>query len=375
MNNQRYPTAVSLKDAANLVATCGATNTFIFEGEPGIGKSAMLKMLGDQLNMPTRYIDCALFDLGDLQMPMVEDGSNEENSDSNEESKKCVAFVPNKMFMADEPIIVMLDELGKASRPVMNGFLPLMYEHRIGQYHLPEGSIVFAATNLSTDGVGDFLQAHAKNRTTYLRINKPKAGFNHDGSVEPHSWAEWALDNDIDASVMAWVREYPHCMASYTDYEAGEKVDNPYIFVPTESQSAFVTPRSLAHASHIVKQRHNMTDDVLIAALSGTIGKEAASDMQAFLSVADALPPFKVIIEKPDTADIPSNPIAAVILALGAVTRLDNSNVNGWVRYMRRLPREVQFMFTQSAMRSKKAGLLAHASEFTKWARENSWAV
>ena len=343
-------TSVSLRDAANLVATCGSTNTFIFEGEPGIGKSALLTLLGQRLNIPTRYVDCALLDLGDLQMPKVGDDS--------------VAFVPNKLFMSDEPVAVLLDELGKASRPVMNGLLPMMYEHRIGEYTLPEGSIVFAATNLSTDGVGDFLQAHAKNRTTFLKVNKPDAD----------AWVEWGVDNDVDPAVMAWVKEYPHCLASYSDDPEGAS-DNPYIFNPKKQQAAFVTPRSLHHASHIIKQRSNMSDDVLIAALSGTVGESAARDMQAFLSVADSLPPFSVIVEKPDTSPIPDSPIAQTILALGAAMRVDNNNINNWMKYLGRLRREVQFMFAQNAMRSKKAGIVARATEFTKWARDNSWAV
>lgn len=344
-------TSVSLTQAAHLVKTCGTNNTFIFQGEPGIGKSAMLKMLGDQLNMPTRYFDCTLLDLGDLQMPKMDDD--------------CVSFVPNKMFMADEPTIYMLDEIGKAQRAVINGLLPVLYEHRIGEYHLPDGSIVFGTTNLATDGVGDMLQAHAKNRVSFLTIRKPTAD----------EWIEWGVDNDIDPTLMAWVHEYPHCMESYTSYPAGEKVDNPYIFVPTQQKGAFVSGRSLAHSSNILKQRHNLDDDTLITALAGTAGESFARDLQAYLSISDDVTPFAVCVDKPDTAPVPTNPIGAVIMSLGAVMRVDNSNINNWMKYMCRLPRETQFMFAQAAMRSKKAGIVARATEFTKWARDNSWAV
>jgi len=179
----------------------------------------------------------------------------------------------------------------------------------------------------------------------------------------------------MDPTLMAWVKEYPHCMDSYTSYPADEKIDNPYIFTPRQQQSAFVSGRSLAHSSHILKQRHNLDDDTLITALSGTAGEAFARDLQAYLSIADDVTPFAVCVEKPDTAKIPTNPIGSVILALGAVMRVDNSNINNWMKYLKRLPREVQFMFAQAAMRSKKAGLVASATEFTKWARENSWAV
>jgi len=170
---------------------------------------------------------------------------------------------------------------------------------------------------------------------------------------------------------MAWVKQYPQCMASYTEGDD----ENPYIFNPRKQQAAFVSPRSLAHASHIVKQRKKLNDETLITALSGTVGESAARDMQAFLSLADALPPFDVIVSKPDTTKVPTDPIACVILALGAVTRVTNQNVNDFMKYLVRMPREVQFLFATNAMRSKNAPVLVKAAEFTNWARENSWAV
>lgn len=342
-------TQVSLNHAANLVRTCGTTNTFIFQGEPGIGKSAMLNQLAGDTGLEPRYIDCALLDLGDLQMPKVTDS---------------VEFVPNKLFTGNTPLMLMLDEIGKAMRPVQNALLTLLLEHRIGNYKLPEGSVVFGTTNLATDGVGDMLQAHARNRVTFLTVRKPDAD----------EWVEWGINNDVDPAVMAWVKEYPHCLSSYADDPEG-LVDNPYIFNPRRQQAAFVTPRSLAHASHIIKQRPNLPDDVLISALSGTIGESAARDMQAFLSVADALPPFNAIIEKPETIQVPDSPIACVILALGAVTRLTQENIDPWMVYLKRLPREVQFMFAQNAMRSRAAGMVVRSTEYTNWSRENSWAV
>jgi hypothetical protein len=341
-------TTVSLDQAANLVKTCGTTNTFVFQGEPGIGKSAMLGVLSRSTSLEPRYVDCALLDLGDLQMPKVNDS---------------LEFIPNKLFVSDKPILVMLDEIGKAMRPVQNALLTLLLEHRIGSHHLPEGSIVFATTNMATDGVGDKMESHAKNRVSFLRVSKPNA----------EQWAEWAIENSVAPEVIAWVKEYPHCLDTYTDSDG--KTDNPYIFDPRTQQAAFVTPRSLAHASHIVKERKSLGSDVMMVALAGTIGESAARDMEAFLNVADALPPFKVIVEKPETTDVPESPIAATILALGAVMRVEPKNINNFLVYLKRLPREVQFLFAQNAMRSKNARTVVTSAEFTKWASDNSMFV
>jgi len=45
------------------------------------------------------------------------------------------------------------------------------------------------------------------------------------------------------------------------------------------------------------------------------------------------------------------------------------------MQYLVRLPREVQFLFVQNAMRSKAASFVVKSKRFTDWARDNSWAV
>ena len=47
----------------------------------------------------------------------------------------------------------MVDEFGKANPSVKNGMLVPMLERTIGKTKMPEGSIVFATTNLGVEGV------------------------------------------------------------------------------------------------------------------------------------------------------------------------------------------------------------------------------
>lgn len=347
-------TEITLTEASTLIRTCGVTNTFIFQGEPGIGKSAMLEGLRDEGHSVPVYIDCALLDLGDLQMPVPA------------EDRSSVSFVPNSMFRTDstKPVTVMLDEIGKASRPVQNALLTLLHEKRVGNHYLPPNSVVFGTTNLATDGVGDLLQAHAKNRVSFLTIKKPDA----------ESWINWAVTSEAKEApeLLAWVNEYPHCLDSYT-HDNGS--DNPYIFNPKRQQNAFVTPRSLFNASQIVAKRHKLPPDAALAALAGTIGEPAARDMQAFLNVADSLPSWKSIVANPGTAPVPDNPVANTISVLKAVTSVTSVTVSAWMEYMLRLPAEAQFLFASQAMRSPNAPVVVVCQEFTDWARENSWAV
>ena len=345
-------TSVTLAEATTLISTCGANNTFIFQGEPGIGKSAMLTGLGHNHPSDYVYIDCALLDLGDLQMPVPAT------------DRKSVGFVPNDMFHVDSktPITIMLDEIGKASRPVQNALLTLLHEHRVGSHKLPKGSTVFGTTNMSSDGVGDSMQAHAKNRVTYMKINKPT----HE------EWIPWAAGNGVEPEILAWVNEYPHCLESYSDTEGD---DNPYIFNPKKQQEAFVSPRSLFNASNLVKNRDKFSSSVLISALSGTIGESAAKDMQAFITVADSLPSWSQIMANPAMAPVSNNPIANAILAMGAVMKVKHETAPKWMEYNERLPKEVQMLFASHVARSKNAAAMMTCLAFTNWCLANKWAV
>lgn len=351
-------TTITLNEFADLVLHVGAEVTVLGMGQPGVGKSSVLRMLAQRL--PThvpKYLDCATLDLSDLSMPVPRDN--------------CVEFVPNSSLISgDSPMLVCLDELGKAMRPVQNALLPLMLEHRIGNYKLPEGSIVFATTNLSSDGVGDSVQAHARNRMCVVHIQKPDAGFDDEGNITSDGWAHWAVENDIDPALLAWVKSEPSCLASYTD--AGQ-VDNPYIFNPKKQQVAFVSPRSLEKASHILKKRMYMTPDALIAALSGTVGESAARNMQAFLTIADTLPEWARIMKSPDTCPVPENPIAQQLLAMTALSRLTKENVTPWLTYMERLMVEIQAMFASGVMRGSKRGLVVTNKLFTKFCIRNNF--
>jgi len=341
-------TSVTLTQAQTIIARTGHLVTYLLESEPGVGKSAMLAALAE--SMPTHkpvYLEAQTLDLGDVQMPRV--------------TNTGVHFIPNSAFVSDgKPLIVMLDEIGKAMRPVQNALLRLMHERKLGEHTLPDNSIVFATTNLASDGVGDNMQSHALNRITRLRVAKPDAD----------QWAAWAMGNEVAPEVTAWVLKYPHCLASYTDPEQG---DNPYIFNPKRPAPAFVSPRSLEKASHIVKERIHLTPEVLIAALTGTVGASAARDMEAHLVLGDAIPDWRRVVEYPETCPVPDNHMAHTILALGAVQRLDKSNVDGWLTYMARLSPESMALFAMQAMKTPKSAILAVNRKFSMFCQQYSW--
>jgi hypothetical protein len=347
--------SVSLSEFAKGIGVVGQGVTIIGQGEPGIGKSASLKVL--QQTYPEyeiAYIDCTLLDLGDFALPFT----------TEESSMRVTRFAPNARFKMHlgKPVIVMLDEIGKAMKAVKNVLLTLMLEHRIGDNHLPAGSIVFGTTNLLTDGVGDMLEAHARNRVALVTVRKPDAD----------EWIDWAISNDVAPEVIAWVKQFPHALASYTD--ASQK-DNPYIFNPTRAgMGAVVTPRSLEKASHIAKRRSELGDALTISLLTGTIGESASRDMQAFFTVVDKLPTWDAILASPNTAKLPDDTVARCILVFSAITRVEKESLAKWMTYLQRMDKEWQALFCTSVMKSaSKQAFCVMNKEFKEWALANQW--
>lgn len=342
---------VTLKEFASLIETCGSDVTILGRGEPGIGKSSVFHRLKESSRFKgyaPLYLDCALLDVGDLQIPFMQDGK--------------YAFLPNAMFVNEVPMLIMLEEIGKAPRAVKNALLPMLNgEKRIGNFRLHPDTVVFGTTNLSTDGVGDIVEAHAKSRVCEVHVSKPTAD----------ELVLYGTDNGFDPSVLAWIKHFPHALASYTD--DGFDESNPYAYNPRRQQAAYVTPRTVEKSSHVAKQRHLLTPQAFICALTGLVGESAARDMNAFFSLGDAMPEWVRVITHPDTCPVPEDMLTQTLLVFSAVQRLDKASVTPWLTYAQRLHKEAQALFTSQCMASNKASLLVTNRLFTAWATENNW--
>ena len=352
---------VSLSEAVDVISSIGSENTCHLVGEPGIGKTAMFEQIVARKGFKGIYIDAPNVELGDLGVPVP-----------NHETKTTHFYVNEHWgFHTGEPLVIFIDEFTKAAQGVQNMLHPLLNEGRIGSTMLHPESVVITAGNLSGDGVGDIMKAHTRNRLTVLPVSKPHSGINTDGSIDKGSWGEWAVRNDIAPELLTFVKEYPQVLASYLD---GGQAENPYIYHPKKAQMSFASPRSLAKASHIIKNRLNFSHNALKAALEGTIGAATARDLVAYLDVADSLPTWDQIVNNPSTATVPSSPAALCILAFSALQRIQRDSVGKWFEYMKRTPKELQSVFCLSAMKSdSKKQLLMTSAPFVTWMRENQY--
>jgi energy-coupling factor transporter ATP-binding protein EcfA2 len=356
MNNQAQSMyQIDLPQCVDLIAAVGSDRTVLAQGHMGSGKSSMLHMLGEKLPKHRKiYFDATTKDLGDIMIPSMQ----------SIEKDGCVRMIPHEELglHIDGPIILMLDEYGKANPAVKNAMLRLMLERKVGSYSLHPDSIVFATTNLGSEGVGDILPPHARNRMTVVQIKK----------TNNMDLIEYGINNNWDHSLLGWVKDNPHLMHSFEDIK--DPSENPYIFDPRAQRAAFVTGRSLEAASDILKVRAGFDDITLTAALMGTIGDRGAMDLMAFVSLSDQLPTLQSIKDNPKSAKVPDSAAAICMVVYRTLSALDKDWLNSWMDYLPRLDTEAQAMFANGVRAPKysKQSMVMTNKKFTEWAMKNN---
>jgi len=360
MNNQaKQMYALNLDRCVKLIASIGKKRTVLLQGDIGNGKSSTIHTLASMLPTHTPcYFDCTTKDLGDITIPNIaklDDGTG------------YVTYLTNEELGAhhNKPIILMIDEFGKANTAVKNALLRLMLERKIGSYSLHPDSIVYATTNKGSEGVGDLLQAHQCNRICLVQVLKSDA----------QTIIEHGINNDWDTSVLGWTKDNPNVLQPFEEVKDPE--ENPYIFHPRAQRTAFVTPRSLEASSDILKERDHLDDITLTAALIGTIGERGATDLMSFVKLADQLPSLQSIKDDPKNAKVPDSASAICMVVYRTLANLERSWINAWMDYLPRLDTEAQGLFAQGVVNPKysRGAIVMQNKKFTEWARLNNYML
>lgn len=358
---------LSFTQVLNLIAAVGDKRTVIVEGENGIGKTALFHALKKHPKFANHIavdpVDCTQLSDGSVWMPDLD----RENGISRE--------LPNERFGVSKtnqlgvngakPIMVFLDEVAKAPQFIKNVLAPIIYERRVGNYHMPEGSVVFCATNLAIEGLGDSIQAHLRNRLVFVKMRKPTAS----------EWVQWAIDKGVNASVIAFVNNYPQVMDSFLDYDKGGKhegkeqaKDNGYIFNPRSMALAYATPRSLVAASDILDSGDGvLDDDTLEAALIGTIGATTAEALSSFVRFGRDICSLDRVLKDPATAPLSDNPTAQLVQVFQFVSRVETrEDAEKVVEYVWRMKAEMQSIFCNSVAQSSRVSVYVTLANFGK---------
>lgn len=367
---------VSINELRRIIPLIASEITPVIQSEPGCGKTSLLAMMaednGDKWRSPADgtsiagdkydyiYIDCPVKDMSDIGMTIP-----------NHTTQTLEYYVSSLFNLNDpKPKCILADEFMKSPKLLQVIFTRLFLERMVGDRPLPRGSQIFATSNNAGDGVGDSMLAHAGNRVCIMRMAKPNV----------NEWLEWAgqtvtIGDKVQARVSRVIRAavamFPRCLASYT---TGDQNDNPYIFKPSMSTLSFVSPRSLAKADVIVRNRDAIGENGTKVALAGTVGASFAADMAAFISMEKSLIDVKDIVKSPEDIPMPKDISAQLMIMFQAVDVLETQDqLTKFMMFVERIPSsEVQGVFFTMMMRNTKSIRLArNNAKIAEWAKNN----
>lgn len=333
--------------------------TTVIRSHNGNSKSSIIKDLMKEFpkHRPV-LMNFSVMQAGDVVMPKF----------ANIDGVDVVTAVPHEHMGLhfEEPVILFMDEIFKAPKALQVQVAELMYEWSLAGKKLPEGSIVFGASNLEDEGFGDQSLGFVYNRIAVVEMAK----------VTGEEWVEnYAFDNGIHPTIIQSAKEFPAMFHDYRDYTtAGE---NQYIFDPRMPQTAFVTLRSLERASKMLKgfEEVGLATEDITHCLTNVVGPRAAQDIMSVHILHEELPSWEEIVKKGAGAKVPKSAGARCLLIYTAISSIDEKSIKPWMEYAsKNLKKEEQALFACTILKViSKAGLVSTHPQFLKWVTNNSY--
>lgn len=294
-------------------------------GPPGVGKSSLVRQAANKRGLDVIDVRAVLLDPVDLRgIPSIYEGR----------ARWCQPdFLPK-----DGRGVLFLDELAQAPPLVQSACLQLTLDRRIGEYVLPEGWTVVAASNRAEDRAG-----------THRLISPLLNRFLHlDVEVSVDDWQEWALSANISPEVRSFIRFRPALL---------------FQFDPSAGARAFPTPRSWEFVSRVlavVRPEH------MYAVVSGCIGEGPAAEFVGYLRIYRGLPEIDPILASPDVCTLPTEPSVLYALIGALVERAKNASnqiMEVLYKLANRLPAEFGALLVRDLVAINRASLLLPAAQ------------
>ncbi len=224
-------------------------------GAPGIGKSDIVKQIGDEQDRTVIDVRLSLWEPTDIK------GIPYYNSDQGTMTWAPPAELPTD---PESTAILFLDELNSAAPATQAAAYQLILNRRVGTYVLPKGVSIVAAGNRETDkGVTYRMPAPLANRFLHLELR-----------TDFEDWLTWATGNKVHEQVVGYL---------------GFAKQDLYDFDPRSSSRAFATPRSWSFVSELLGD-DDLDENTLTDLVAGAIGEGLAVKFMAHRKVAKQMP-------------------------------------------------------------------------------------
>jgi hypothetical protein len=290
---------VSPSEAKRSIRKCIKIQRPVFMwGPPGIGKSDIVKQLGDEQDRDVIDVRLSLWEPTDIK------GIPYYNSNANTMTWAPPAELPTD---PESTAILFLDELNSAAPATQAAAFQLVLNRRVGTYVLPKGVSIVAAGNRETDkGVTYRMPAPLANRFVHLELK-----------TDYEDWLNWATLNKVHEQVVGYV---------------GFAKQDLYDFDPKSSSRAFATPRSWSFVSELLAD-DDLEEGTLTDLVAGAIGEGLAVKFMAHRKVAKQMPrPEDILsgkVEKISIKEISAMYSLSISLCY-ELQEADNKKVKNW---------------------------------------------
>ena len=264
--------SVDQNQLRNVLLNVATVRPVFIWGAPGIGKSAIVEQFAEDVGLKcVSLLGSQLAPEDIIGVPQIVEGKS--------------VFCPPKMIAQEKPYCLFLDELNACSQEVQKAFYSLILERRIGEYHMPEGSIVIGAGNRSQDNaITRQMSSALLNRMFHVELN-----------AKTSIWLSWAANNGIHPYVYDYITSRPDQLWSR----------------PSKTEEPFSTPRSWHMLSDAIKgygETINQHDLTVLA--NGCLTAAHATQFVAFVRQVRSQYSLKKILngeqnwpEKPEERD------------------------------------------------------------------------
>lgn len=309
----------------------------LLKGKPGVGKTSLLLQAGERLGMRTMVCHPAVEDPTDYKgMPFV----------FNDEGKQRAEFIAfgnlQQMIDADEPTLVILDDLGQAPQSVQAAAMQPIGARTINGKKISPYVSFAAATNQRADnaGVTGLISPLLDRFATVLSVD-----FDLDDYVR------WLIDNDYPAEIPAFARFKPDEISKTN--------------AANKDMNKFATPRSVAFMGGHVKR--GLLDAEVLA---GAAGEAFATEFLSFYKIWKDLPSRDSIYANPDKVNVPTDASTLYALMGSLAYGANETNIAQTIRYLKRIrPAEFGVLCMKDAL--FRTPTLMATKEFATWVVDN----
>ena len=268
-------------------------------GGVGVGKSEIVHKVAKDMGYRIEDVRVALLDPVDLRgVPKVEDGRT--------------VFCPPVFLPSNEQpkTLLFLDELPQGSPSVQNALFQLIKDRKLGEYTLPEDTVIVSAGNRVQDKAGaNRVNTALGDRFVHLNLD-----------VCHQEWIDWGIKT----------KKIKQEVLSFISWQGED-----YLYHFDKNASVNATPRAWEYTSNVLAT--DPDSDIEQELYEGIIGEGIAPEFIAFVRRFRNLPSVDVLLKNPEDVlqdlELKSDMIYMIVGVLAK--NMNKDNIQKYYEFLR----------------------------------------